>query len=141
MSAYIVDENVIQYLVTAGKENEVFFEGKNLGKATHEELVALGQMLWDENMKSVFFRYRFKSKERQDAREAHKFSNNLKFKEPITSTQIFKTARNLDYQSCAHPTWGKSKAKKYLMTLVWETASIGGPGWDDAIWGAPKGFK
>jgi len=129
MSAYLVSEENIAYLVEACVKHQV--EGAHVKNL--QELSALGQKLWDENQKSVSYRYV------QDKAKAPKYKHLFIFSgfsdfEPV---QVLKSINHIDYQSGEHPTWEGSEAKRILEEL--KSAVIHSlPGYDDAIWGSPE---
>lgn len=107
MSAYIVDDERIDLLLTYIKDNSgecygigeaVNYRNENLyrnDKPIKKQLTDIGQYLIDYNYKSVNDRYR----------DEHGKSHKYKFKEykkEITLGQFLKACDNLDYQ-CSEP--------------------------------------
>jgi hypothetical protein len=154
MSAYVVDRNHIQYLVKAAeamarrdRSNFSWFwqgEWHNMNDTT--EMIRAGNMLWQENIKSINARYpdtvgnfdnmpgpvdenfTFSEKDIEVCFEAFK------------PAQVLKSCHCLDYQSCEHDGWEASEARAFLQALE-SNAMRHVPGYEDAEWGAPEPEK
>ena len=156
MSCYLVDRQHITYLIEAAEKFEAYIKvpGENprksyehVNKFTHQEKEALGQMLWDENVRSVEGRYPDTRTTREypgtaEAAEdvayyvhpqASVFSQEMDF----TPAQVFKSIACYDYQSCEHDGWESSDAYRFCHRLM---EAVGGkqPGSSEAAWGAPE---
>ena len=147
MSAYIVDRETIQYLVQSGldagfqsrqgRTMRWYLDDMRL-ELDDRNTTDVGQMLWDENIKSVAYRY-------QDT--AH-----MGLPGPTGETifvylhesavykwnpaQVLKATDYYEYQSCEHPGWATSSAKAFLdvlRKLAWTRVA----GYEDAQWGHP----
>lgn len=151
MSAYIVNLEHVAYLVQAGTASEIGMRDSTLSWARNnkretlpagdcEQARRVGQMLWDENIKSVQARYP------RDAVSELPGPVDCSFLYPkqgephfdiFDPIQVIKACDCLDYQSCEHREWATSEAKAYVDALrqhAWSSL----PGYDDAAWGAPK---
>lgn len=129
MSAFIVDYNHINYLMNAAlsRLNAIHFNGREVDK---EYAQAIGQMLWDENRRSVDYRYTETSE--QDGYELRR--THLHHFDPV---QVLMSIKCLEYQSCEHPGWEGSDAQSFLRVLLSHTITSL-PGYRDAKWGAPE---
>lgn len=105
MSAYILHPNHTIALVNFGRSHRVSVWDDNLDRPREfwKEYNELGQILVDENYKSVNYRYR-------DNLEPHKFVFKYDM-QPRTPVQILRAINTYDYQSCEHPDYEKSLAK------------------------------
>lgn len=148
MSAYIVSENHIIYLVAAalsrrinrgshGKFTWWNNEAKEISQYDPEGAAAFATELWQENVKSVNYRYpndpapidlfTITPNKLDDMLNAWDF-------EPV---QVLKAISCLDYQSCEHPEWETSNAHAFLEGL--KNAAIASlAGYSEAAWGSPK---
>ena len=100
----------------------------------------IGQMLWDENIASVEYRY---SDSRHEVLPGPaNESGYVYFHEDTTvgyrwnPAQILKATDCYEYQSCEHPGWWSSSAKAFidvLRKLAWTRVA----GYEDAQWGHP----
>lgn len=148
MSAYIVSENHIIYLVAAalsrrinqgshGKFTWWNKEPKEISHYDRESAAAFASELWQENVKSVNHRY---PKDQADLSLFTITPNKLDDMlsawdfEPV---QVLKAISCLAYQSCEHPEWETSNAHAFLEGL--KNAAIASLiGYSDAAWGSPK---
>ncbi len=148
MSAYIVDLDHIAYLVQAGTARALGMDHSTLSWVWNidreagtydretlrcgdlEQNQRVGQMLCDENAKSVAFRYP------NHAIVALKYSHSVPPFARFDPVQVIKACDCYEYQSCEHTGWLTSEARAYidaLRSLAWTSL----PGYDDAAWGAP----
>ena len=97
MSAWIVSKKHIDVLVAAAD------------LPTQAERNELGQLLWDENHKSVNYRY-------TEQRPTPRYTFTAP-PAPLNTPTILKQINCLDYQSCEHEGWGSSKAFAWLKKL------------------------
>jgi hypothetical protein len=154
MSAYVVEKEVIQYIIEAAKQQDmgvgkdvlpkIFVDWKRIKDMTPEELDALGQMLWDENVRSV--EYRYQESDNSDGLPGEDTSKPKEDRfyyvhgEPIfdriTLGQTMKTLHNYAYQSCETPDWETTPAFKFVMAVAWDAGTLI-PGYEEAVWGAP----
>ncbi len=128
MSAYLVEQNHIAYLVAQSRAHilrgTMDYTVSFMGGGDPE---ALGQILWDENLKSINYLY----KDRQTL-PAYKHKNGLYVWDAL---QVCHSVSCYEYQSCEHPGWEESKAADFCRQLSGVAIStlLGGK-----IWGAPK---
>lgn len=139
MSAYIVDQHHITYLVFAGSAY-----GVNRRQINRDGDLAsdaeIGQMLLSENVKSVAYRY--PDTEESELPGPVGYSEIYRHNPRATwlnlnPVQVLKSCDCLAYQSCEHPEWETSKAYHYLETLK-SAAYHRMPEYESAKWGAPE---
>ena len=100
MSAWIVSKAHIDVLVAAAQK----LAGELAGGPD-----ALGQMLWEENHKSINYRY--------DKRDS---APRYKFEQPtveLSPAFVLKQIHFYEYQSCEHLAWEGSEAQKFCGEL------------------------
>lgn len=111
---------------------------KEYRQLTHDNADAVGQMLVDECVKSVSYRY-------QDDKVTnlpgpcdaywlipYKYEHPFRHRTP-TPVEALKLINCYEYQSCEHPEWEDSEA--YLFCESLKSSMIGMlPGYDDAPW-------
>jgi hypothetical protein len=111
MSAYVVDRAHIHALVTAslirgiGGINPHFPDGLDF----HGDASAAGQMLWDENRRSVAFRYNESAEPVPYTFTPRRF--------PLSPVDVLQAIRGLRYQSCECPDYATTKAARWLACL------------------------
>ncbi|MCX6021872.1 MAG: hypothetical protein NTZ05_09110 [Chloroflexi bacterium] len=94
---------------------------------------AIGQMLWDENRKSVTRRYQPRPALAEALAAAEEpYHYRRPTKEP-TIAGALKAIRCLEYQSCEHPEWEQSAAHAFCENLRLRLIEAL-PGYDDAAW-------
>lgn len=138
MSAWVVSKKHIDYLVSAavlyGRQGSVYW---GIQRADHSNADTIGRDLTRENIASVAYRY----SEPEDSANlpgpvplpiwdeyTHRMTVNI---EPVV---LLKAIDCYEYQSCEHPDWGESAAKKFCGSL--RGAAIAHlPGYDAAPWG------
>lgn len=127
MSAYIVDEHHINALVNFGRSERVtvWDKQRDLMHDFWKDYIMLGQVLVDENYKSVNYRYR-----EHTTPYVYVFHYDTK---PRTPVQILKAINCLEYQSCGHPEYYSSLAYDILQNLV-HSAIYLLPGYDEAAY-------
>jgi hypothetical protein len=153
MSAYIVTREHIAYLVKAAESRrlnpshahlswfwninheEGTYERSDLKSSDNAQATRVGQMLWDENIKSVHARYPKDSLSSLPGTigENYQFSYNPRIKTEIDSVQVLKAADCYEYHSCEHPDWQASEAKAFIDALrsaAWHSLV----GYSDAKW-------
>lgn len=130
MSAFIVSRAHICYLVTAALHRDFRCI------EDYDQADALGQMLWDENVKSVQARYASCSIEQLPGvaeDEPLAYGTHTNSTRPIEPAQLLKACDCYDYQSCEHPGYDQSQAKELieeLRAMAWHKV----PGYDAAQW-------
>lgn len=108
--------------------------GGEEGRCTPEEL---GQLLWDENVASVSYRYGGESRDTlpgpvgEDYVYVHRGASLAPRPDPV---RVLKACDCYEYQSCEHPGWSASEARAALEAI--RSAAIHAlPGYDAAPWG------
>jgi len=108
MSAFVVSRQHIHQLVTAIDQYV----------APTEEPTALGQMLWDENIASVLYRYPDDTKDTMPGPADETFVYEyVTPQRPLTPVEVYKIASCFAYQSCENPGWDGSQAKDLMGVL------------------------
>lgn len=151
MSCYIVKRRIIDFLVQAGTTDAVgstgevsefswYYDGENkvLYPEDDDRAREVGQMLWDENVKSV--RYRYSEKDLSDLPgpfdENFVYLPNQYMFGEFDPVQVIKTSNCYSYQSCEHPGWEESEAKEFVSSMIHQ-AVVNVDGYDEAEWGVP----
>lgn len=127
MSAFLVSEKHIQALVTYAARHlgTIRLGQATLDLTTPEGKRELGQRLWDENLRSVNFRYR---EQTEPVVYKHKMVPS------ISAVQILKAIHCLSYQSCESNDWEETQAYSVLKQI--ESSAVRNvPGYDEAAWG------
>jgi hypothetical protein len=127
MSAFVCSEKHISAIVRwAGVNNVGVYHGNPSTKFTvaGSEQEAVG-LLYDENVKSVNYRY----KEHDDGVEAV-YSASAPSLRPI---DVIKAVDCLRYQSCEHLEWEESLANKLLIAIQQKAITLL-PGYEAAEW-------
>lgn len=151
MSAYMVDRHHIRYLIEAAKSEVICSHGdfrwRHNGQSHRiTDEVALANMLWGENRKSIEYRYPDTIDHPEDSPgeigETFVFIEDnfpdmrwLKF-DPV---QVMASCDCYSYQSCEHPGWEESEAKAFIDSLIGYVRRRV-QGYDEAIWGVPVGL-
>lgn len=134
MSAFIVGREHIWAIVESWA-GVVATYGRS--RPDWDVLAETGQMLWDECKRSVKYRY----SERDDGLLPGPIGCDFKYgtheidmdKPNYTVPQILKACHCLEYQSCEHPGWEDSNAKKFLDELC-SSLSRRVDGYEEADW-------
>ena len=151
MSAYIVDKDHISFLVNAAfkaaaNDHSLSFSWYHNGERhelTSGNCDEVGQMLLDECVTSVSFRY-------SDAGITQLPGPNsaywlIPFRHDVHVTQradenwvaqVFKSIDCYEYESCEHPEWRSSSALVFIETLRKQACRML-PSYNKAEWGAP----
>ncbi len=117
MSAFIVNRKHIEYLVEAARKWSV-----DCYNHTPEKI---GQILMDENVRSI--NYRYKESYKSSGYGIHRATLDI---DPV---QVIKACNCLDYQSGDHPEWEESESCKFLDSLKREAICYL-PGYNLAKW-------
>ena len=125
MSAWIVTKAHIDALMTAALDYGAI-NGYGTHKSELDEADKIGAMLWRENHKSVNHRYN----ENIPVPEYHYQRRAV----PLTPVEVVKAVHCLEYQSCEHKGWERSKARKFLQILT-NAVLHKLPGYEAAPWG------
>ena len=151
MSAYMIDRNHVRYLVGAAMSRRIqgcsnafrwrFADGELYGTDT-AKATELGQMLWDENRRSIEHRYPDTVEDFDNAPgpidETYIYSQFQVAPFPdYDPVQVIKACHCYEYQACEHPGWAGSEAKAVTDALL-AAAVRALPGYEDAEWGAPE---
>jgi hypothetical protein len=155
MSAFVVDRTDIAYLITAalsqpGHHGPISWKGENgewqiLRSGHYDEAIKIGQMLWDENILSICYRYP-DCQDKPDSMpgpigEDFIFREcDIKLFARIKAIEVIKAVHCYEYQACEHPEWRKSEAYRFCQALKSHYIHRL-PGYDEAAWGAPDHFK
>lgn len=149
MSAYIVEKNVVLFLVAAMQTRSIghgsfsWYHGGNtrsLGCTDTEAAADVANLLWRENMRSVSARYPNESSGTlpgggdNEAVTAADFQHCFDRIEPV---QVLKACDCFAYQSCESDDWEETEVFSIVEALRSRAISAL-PGYDDAIWGAPQ---
>lgn len=126
MSAYVLDKAHIDFLVTAAiRINEGTVYGAiswcapfvdERRQADERAANLIGAMLWTENKQSVAYRYQDNELER--TRDSHDYEHAWSdFRPSRDALKVLKALACYEYQSCEHPDWSKSEAKRFCDAL------------------------
>jgi hypothetical protein len=150
MSAYVVGRNHIQFLVKAAPalakldrdKFRYFHKGTwhDIDQYDLTENIRVGNMLWQENIKSVSTRYpRGTQKTRtKPIGETFVFGDDdvhVAFAE-YRPSQVLKSCHCYEEQSCEHEGWNISEAHSFIRALEYR-AMRHVAGYEEAEWGAP----
>jgi hypothetical protein len=159
MSAYIVNRETIAALVEAAARGGAHQHsmgltwiynrspGGNYNRGRLEcmdyaEAKRVGQMLWDENVRSVKYRYKDSRREVQENLPGP-IDCTYQYGDPksLTATRhdpvvILKLIDCYSYQACEHPEWEASEAFAFVNALRHKMIGCL-QGYDDAPWGLP----
>jgi len=108
MSAWIVSKKHIDALVTWATDNNIVAIHKGALHPISGDLDDIGQSLWNENFKSVNYRYDEKRKTPQ-----YKFVRNR-----VSDMVIFKNIGCYDYQTCEHAGYKNSFAFAFVEAVM-----------------------
>jgi len=142
MSAFVVDKAHINLMINAGLFSHdplTWYHGDKHHKLEHSNTDEVGQMLLDECIKSVSYRYGDSEVTnlpgRADAEYIVPFKHKLAYN--IPAVVVLKQIHCYQYQSCEHPDWEASEAYAYCKAL--EGRLIRNlPGYEEAPWGWEK---
>jgi len=159
MSAFIVDRHHIIYMVKAAMSRRITTyqpfswwhsddpnpdsRHHKLGAGDLDEFERVCNMLWQENIRSVMYRYgdELISTLPGPIGEDHRITRMdhdswLEF----DPTQVLKSCKCYEYQSCEHPVWESSEAHAFIQSL--KSHAINSlPGYENAEWGAPAPYS
>jgi hypothetical protein len=108
MSAWIVSEDHIDALVCGAIVHNVPFDGKEV---TAQNATEVGQALWEENHKSINHRYAHHG---ITPTPEYRFIGETTLK----PEWLFKQAACYNYQTCEHPGYRESAAKRFVEDLT-----------------------
>lgn len=127
MSAYVVDDKHIDAIVNFAicSKASFYFHPARID-ITRSNAQEIGQILIDENYRSVNYRYR-------ETDEPHSYQFTLA-RSPLAPVAVLKAINCLDYQCCETDDWQQSRAWAILDGI--RNAAIRAlPGYDTASWG------
>lgn len=150
MSAWIVTKNHIDALITAGLDYQMPLEWDGNSGTPYSQTSCrldarsadkVGRMLWQENLNSIHYRY-------PDTVEGGNHPGPMDFSptevEAYTYSHfgarrwspvaVLKAIDCYEYQSCEHPEWETSEAKRFCDALRLHLIHRL-PGYEDAPWG------
>jgi hypothetical protein len=132
MSAYMVSENHIHALVNyALRENLDYRAADRRVRITPESAEEIGQILSDENYRSVHHRYADRAADYFGAPPTYKFRLVRNLPDAVT---MLKLCDCYAYQACETDDWESSIACK-LVAAIKDRAARKVPGYDAAPWG------
>jgi len=151
MSAYVVDRNHIAYLVTSAIElarlngcNSFRWTGPDgerneLAPGDKRGANRAGQMLWDENIRSVLYRYPQDTRETMPGPigEDFKYRHDFQAVWEFNAAAVIKSCHCWAYQTCETPDHENTAAWAFVDALQRAAASHV-QGYSSAPWGAPK---
>lgn len=140
MSAYIVEKHHIQYILAAIQSPVICRhdftytradgEHVRIAKGDFAATAAIGNILWQENARSVNYRYK-------EAYPADKLTaRDISLSFDIQPLQLLRALDCLEYQSCETPDFADSEAFIIIKRLI-KYAYQAIPGYSTSIWGAP----
>lgn len=139
MSAFILGKEHINYLIEAARSRTLNpnsrFQWFHNGWHEIESPSAAGQMLWDENIKSVHARYPDDELDQLPGPigETFVFQYSHCYSRRIDPVQVLKACSCYEYQTCEHEEWEASEAKAFIDSLK-SDAIHALPGWEEAQW-------
>lgn len=120
MSAFIVTHAHINALVTWANEHIT-------GNPDYCDPQRIGRILWDENRRSVAYRYK------EPVSTPEPFEWRPFDAKPLTLAGVIKAVECLEYQSCETPDYDTREAARILRTIKGEAISRL-PGYRNAEW-------
>lgn len=122
MSAWIVEKGHIDVLANAAVQY-------GLIEGTEAAVRECGAMLWEENRRSVDYRYR-------EENERTPYVPNVT-EAPLDPRGVYYAVRCYDYQSCEHPAWETSEAHALCERIEAATGvtEAGAPAYGEFPWG------
>ena len=146
MSAYVVEREHIAYLIEAARSYRVnkcgifsWYYNQESKYINQQDLSAIGAMLWNENIRSVAYRYpdNMSNLPGPIGAAPYDYGRHDLMWSKIDPVQVFKSCNCYEYQCCGHPDWENSEAYAFIGAL--RQAMIKNlEGYDDAKWGAPE---
>ena len=125
MSAFVVSDRHIDALLTWVINTPEYGAPQKLdGMTVYDQPGLIGQLLVDENHRSVNHRY--------DEKDNHKYKFN-RYPRTLTPVEVIKACDCLIYQSCETDNWKVSRAYKIIRDIR-ESAINALPGMEDAAW-------
>ncbi len=143
MSAHIVENSVIDYLLTFAKSTHGFTLYLPTASAPHNckridgssDASEIGQILLDENYRSVNRRYNETDKAARYTFRQHWHA--LEDRPHLRAVRIIKACNYFDYQACETDDYEQTPAAS-IINQIRKAAMYQLPGYEDAPWGAPE---
>ncbi len=123
MSAYIVDRNTIVYMVKAAEHVDMYWNGVQMKRCQDTQFIDVAQMLWDENIKSVQYRYPDCANSLDNAPGPIGEDFKITYKDAsavygsFDNWTIISACNEYAYQACEHPGWEQSESCRFVETL------------------------
>jgi len=142
MSAFVVSREHIRFLVGAAISQRIapghqfsYYHDGTQRVIRYENADKAGQMLWDENLASVRYRYDNPNPDELPGPvgEDYIFAFRSSLATNYDPVHVIKACHCLEYQSCEHEWWDASEAKAFVDALR-RSASHVLDGYDDAPW-------
>ena len=104
----------------------------------------VGQMLWDENIRSVSGRYP-DCKTLDDlpgviGENYQLTESDIRPVMAVKAADVFSACKCYEYQACEHDGWKNSEAKAVIESLKNQAVRLI-PGMEEASWGAPEWYR
>lgn len=148
MSAWIVSKKHIDTLITVAQDGPSDRVGRHPGDGwirpyyngpqPYADADEIGKALWLENQRSVAYRYP-NDKDGQwpgpaglTLAEIEGYQHQRG--QSVTIVEAIKACDCYEYQSCEHPAWEQSAAKRFI-NQIRRACICALPGYDDAPWG------
>jgi len=110
-------------MVKAAERYDMYWQDKRMSQCQDADFVKLAQMLWDENIKSVQFRYPDCAESLENAPGPIGEDFKITYKDADTlygnysGWTVIRACGEYAYQSCEHPGWDTSEAKRFIENL------------------------
>ena len=152
MSAYVVEREHIAYLIEAALSEwaaKSWGAGRFIwpGADGHEHTLTranvddVGQMLWDENMRSVGNRYPDCALDELPGQvlgdPVYRYTHPGRLWNRIEPAQVVKSCDCYEYQTCEPDDWPETEAFQFIQALR-TLAGRSVDGYAKGVWGAPK---
>ena len=142
MSAFIVEKTHINFLVhAAALLSRNTFTWYWEGRKRLEDFDPAGQLLWEENIRSVQFRYPSIPREELPGPIGESFEyvhENQLFSSKINPVAVLKAITGYSYQACETDDWKESEAHAFVESLK-SLAISKLPGYEEAEWEVTEG--
>jgi hypothetical protein len=121
MSAYIVTLEEIRFLVSAAQLWDLYWyhDGKanRIHRVDDGAAATAGQMLWDENIRSVDFRYRETTDRTAYVYGRHNCAWGFRIAGPNLAIQVLRLLATYEYQACETDNWPDTEAHAFCRML------------------------
>jgi len=145
----MVSREHITYLLDAAMAHKItrgrlYARGLDLRAGDFTKATEIGQILWDENRKSIEHRYPDTVEDFSNAPgpigESYEYEYRPLFGlrphgNDLDPVQVLKAIKCYEYQSCEHDGWANSAAWHFCQALQSHAISVL-PGYDEAEWGS-----